>query len=173
MLHWVLQVLLSTTAMHVKQSSHHLSVSATLHNSTQRKETQHWLTKLRHNNKSLYTHNPTVCVCMKKSNDCTVSSHRESCSYLEGPALLHLLLEGLTLTSNRPLRFSQLWIAETRPLQTETQTREARLATHWRARRVTGRFSDTSTVQRFWLLCICAFKALKTSCFTFSCFLCG
>lgn len=35
---------------------------------------------------------------------------------VQGPAGLQLLLEGLLLTSNRPLKSSPLWIAETRPL---------------------------------------------------------
>lgn len=55
-------------------------------------------------------------MCLKEGRD------RVHSGYLKGPVLLQLLLEGLRLTSNRPLKFSQLWIAETRPFQTETHT---------------------------------------------------
>lgn len=45
-------------------------------------------------------------VYKKKCRDCVQSGVVQL--YLKGPVLQQLLLEGLTLTSNRPLRFSQL-----------------------------------------------------------------
>lgn len=56
--------------------------------------------------------------------------HSQPLAFLKGSSERQLLLEGHTLTSNRPLKFSQLWIAETRPFpDRNTDARDA--AVRW------------------------------------------
>lgn len=71
--------------------------------------------------------------------------------FLKGSSLLQLLLEGRTLTSNRPLKFSQLWIAEATPLSRQKHRRTRRCSP------LTTQHKGTAQVNQKpqWLYCFC------------------